>query len=199
MTGSEPNWDVRSQLTGPMRLVFSPAEEFLACVGAGFAEVYTVRTAELVFGGTDERLLSVCAAFSPDGQLLALGGTDRSVRVYETGSWAERARFGHDSAVWCVAFSPDGRLLASGTDLRTAHVWDLGTGQERVRLHHAGAVLDLAFGPGGTTLLTGSQDGTAQLWPIATERLVAMARARATRKLDAEERERFLIGTEVQG
>jgi WD40 repeat protein len=182
-----------------MRLVFSPGGELLACVGATFAGVYAVRTAELAFGGADERLLSTSAAFSPDGQLLALGGTNRSVRVYETGSWEERARFGLDSAVWCVAFSPNGRLLASGTDLRTAHVWDLGTGQERVRLHHAGAILDLAFGPDGTTLLTGSQDGTARLWPIAAERLVEMAGARATRELNAEERERFLIRTELAG
>src|SRR5262249_1899817 len=48
-------------------------------------------------------------AFSPDGQRLALAGTDGTVRVWETVTGKELfALKGHDGGVLAVAFSPDG-------------------------------------------------------------------------------------------
>lgn len=53
--------------------------------------------------------------------MLASGGDDNVVRLWEIGSGPEVAVLtGHRSAVACVAFSPDGRLLATagGADVR---------------------------------------------------------------------------------
>lgn len=65
-------------------------------------------------------------AYSPSGWLLAAAG-DNSVRVYDTASWQEVARFdGHDGTVHSVFFGPDDATLvsASGED-GTALVWSL--------------------------------------------------------------------------
>ncbi len=70
-------------------------------------------------------------AFSPDSRMLAEGGKDGSVRVWEVASGQERIRFErHGGPIMKLAFSPDGRRLASSSADTTALVWDL-TGRAR--------------------------------------------------------------------
>ncbi|HEV3258893.1 MAG TPA: sigma-70 family RNA polymerase sigma factor [Gemmataceae bacterium] len=65
-------------------------------------------------------------AFSPSGWLLAVAG-DKSVRVYDTASWQEVARFdGHEGMVHTVFFGPDDATLVSASaEDGTALVWSL--------------------------------------------------------------------------
>jgi WD40 repeat protein len=61
-------------------------------------------------------------AFSTDGKLLATGGTDGIVRVFE-GTTQKAELKGHADWITSVAFSPDGKLLASASADKTARVW----------------------------------------------------------------------------
>lgn len=64
--------------------------------------------------------------FSPDGRMLAAGGSDGATRVWEVASGGLRYHFpGHRAGVFSVTFSPDSRRLASASYDSTALIWDV--------------------------------------------------------------------------
>jgi WD40 repeat protein len=77
--------------------------------------------------------MSRVAAMSRDGRLVACGGEDGVVRLFDAAQGKLlREMLGHEGEVRDVMFHPDGRTLLSASRDGTARLWDLGgTGQEQ--------------------------------------------------------------------
>lgn len=68
----------------------------------------------------------VCAAFTPDGKLIAAGGTDQKVCLWEVATCKLVATLrGHRGSVTSLTFSPDGKSMLSCSADGTALLWSV--------------------------------------------------------------------------
>ncbi len=122
--------------------------------------------------------------FSPDGQMLAGGGTSRDqmqVAVWnvQTGDQLKLWSLPHVrnlfSSVESLCFTPDGTRLAAAVScqsgqLTAAYIWDLPSNQQIARLKHQG-LYGLSFSLDGKTLATAGWDSIVRFWETDTGKL----------------------------
>src|SRR5205823_4631006 len=84
-------------------------------------------------------------AFDPDSKLLAGGGEDKKVRIWDmSNNKLKWTLAGPKGMVRKVAFSKDGKTLAASADDGGLFLWDVTTGKLEAELH-----ADLPRKPGG--------------------------------------------------
>lgn len=105
------------------------------------------------------------AVYSPDGEIVASGGFDQVVRLWNRdGTPIGEPLEGHRGEIWSVAFSPDGAAIASASSDSTVRLWNR-QGQPLGQIQgHEGHVKTVAFSPNGRIIASGDQSGAVRLW-----------------------------------
>lgn len=109
-------------------------------------------------------------AFSPDGEVIASGSNDKTVKLWNLARGEELISISeHKMPIIAVAFSPDGSLLATASRDKTVRLWDGKTGEDLEPLNSEKlAVTAISWSPDGQTLAIACQDQTIELWDVTT-------------------------------
>ncbi|MBD2499456.1 WD40 repeat domain-containing protein [Anabaena azotica] len=112
-------------------------------------------------------------ALSADGQTLASGDDDKTIKVWNLKSGELRYTLTrHTERISSVAISPDGKTLITASHDRVIKVWDIASGKLLANITgHKAAITAIAISPDGKTFASASMDQTVRLWNTNNRRL----------------------------
>ncbi|MEP0807259.1 MAG: PD40 domain-containing protein [Chloroflexota bacterium] len=113
--------------------------------------------------------ITTALTFSPDGKILASGGKDGAVILWDADTYLpiHRPLSAHNGAVVSVAFSPDGNILASSSSDQTIILWDASSGTPVGQPIKAPTIAsDLVFTPDGNSLISRGADNNVIFWDV---------------------------------
>ena len=127
-------------------------------------------TPRLLYRRHTERVNTV--AWSPDGTMIASGGNDQTVQIWESASGTHLQTLPETDRVHALAWSPDGAQLAWVSQGKEVHLWRADTG-EFSRLALPGlnlfnVFLAVTWAPDGSRLAAGGLGKTVEIWEVKT-------------------------------
>ncbi|MEQ9358613.1 WD40 domain-containing protein [Coleofasciculus chthonoplastes] len=128
--------------------------------------VYSIREVNSFHGHSGT---VTCVSFSSDGQLIASGSEDTTIRIWTVEGRKVATFKGHEDTITSIDFSPDGKWIVSGSKDNTLKLWRI-EGKERQAVAtftgHNKPVTSVSFSPNSQLIVSGSEDKTVKLWKL---------------------------------
>lgn len=158
-------------------LAFEPPEELVVRIMYKPQAVFRVRPVTRCAASLDGHSEAVLiVAFSPDSKVLATGGGDSEIRIWDIMTMTPSAVLqGHKSWVQVLSWSPDSSFLVSGSRdgvlLSWTHNGDYGDFKSHKYKAHTGYVTHVAWEPLHRNaqcdrFVSASKDATMKMWKV---------------------------------
>ena len=164
-------WEVKLNTDAIRDVVFNPAATCAAVLTRTEAHVFDTSTGKDIFPALKLAAIGTCAAFSPNGKILATACGDEFVLDREARLWnAETGKsispaMEHNGAIQSITFSPDGSHVLTASHDRTARIWDAQTGKSFLPpLRHPAGVSAAVYSADSRWIATFGEDGAARVW-----------------------------------
>lgn len=151
-------------------VAFNPArpEILAASTSDRMVRLYRLPSGTLEQTIAQERGAVSAMAFAADGTRIATGGSDKSLRVWETKPvGCVRRIVGHQGTVFSIAMDPVSPRFATcgGFNDPTIRMWSLPDGRLlNVMRGHTDTTSKVQFSPDGSAIVSSSYDGTVRVW-----------------------------------
>ncbi len=145
-------------------------DTLIACIEDGPLTLFDLGNGQRLRNLRTHPGVATCVEASPDGKVIASGGSDRCLRLWnlESGE-CERTLEGHEAFVSAIAFHPNEASICTASADGSIRVWNLDQGRcVHVLEGHRGPVRALALHPTGDWAVSGGQDGAVGIWDLKT-------------------------------
>lgn len=131
---------------------------------------YIMDKVKLTLTGHTNNVVSI--SYSPDGNSLASGSADNTLKIWNASTGIlERTLTGHSDGIRSIRYRPDGNYLASASLDNTIRIWNLATGNVDKTFTGTASTNSVAYSPDGKYVAGGFKDKTIKVWEIATGNL----------------------------
>ena len=166
-------WTISATLQAStvLDLTYAPNSQFLAASPDRYAvKIWDLNRKVLAYNLLTSFTGAINSlAYSPDGTLLATGGYDGEIQLWDTVTGATVRTIQAGSVVESLAFSPDSQILAAGSGFQDSVVrlWSVNSGELLRTLEgHSSGINQLLFSWDGRMVASASYDGTLRLWGV---------------------------------
>ncbi len=111
--------------------------------------------------------------FSPDGEIIASAGSDKTIKLWSRQGTLLATLKGHTDVIVHVVFSPDGEIIASASSDKTIKLWSRQGTLLATLEGHTDDVNRVVFSPDGRTLFSASRDKTIKIWSLDLDDVLA--------------------------
>ncbi|KAF8978613.1 hypothetical protein BGZ46_006274 [Entomortierella lignicola] len=132
------------------------------------AQMTGIQFGELPYLQEQSRVSTV--AYSPNGEILAVGLASGDIILYETSNWGTMGVFkGHRLVVSSLAYSKTRNQIVSSSFDSTIRLWGVDSCECTIAFEgHDGKVSGVAYSPDEDRIVSGSEDKTVRIWNVET-------------------------------